>query len=116
MTDDLIGERCPHRVADMGPFPVLDVVATLSTAESKLFVSVANLSPDQDVTAELRFANAAPRGPVRVDEVNASDWHAANSFANPDLVKVTDDVLERLETTTRFCFLCHSMTAISATL
>ena len=116
MTDDLTGERWAYRVADMGPFPVLDVVATLSTDDRKLLVSVVNRSPDQDVTAELRFANVNPAGSARVEEVNASDWGSANSFANPHLVKVTEGTLDKLETGVQYCFPCHSMTAISATL
>lgn len=114
LTDDLAGERWDHRVADMGPFPVLDVVATLSGPQRKLLVSVVNRSPDEDVTAEIQFVNTMPAGPVQVEELNASDLSTTNSFADPEAVRVTGGAQGTFKLKARHHFPCHSMTALTA--
>jgi alpha-N-arabinofuranosidase len=104
----------PYRVADLGPFPVLDAVATRSAA-GELMISVINRSPDTDVTAELRLAGDFRRGPASIEVVNADDWNVVNSFDCPDAVSVREGTIEDLADRTRHTFPAHSHTVISTT-
>ena len=104
----------PSRFGDLGPFPVLDAVATRSGPGDKLMVSVVNRSPDQDVVASLRFTGPLPDGPARLQELNAADWRTENSFDHPDAVSVaaTSDV--RLSSQWQHRFPAHSQTVLTA--
>jgi len=104
----------PYRVADLGPFPVLDAVATRSEA-GELMISVINRSPDTDVTAELRLVGDFRRGPAAIEVVNAGDWKETNSFKCPDAVSVRQDKIGDLADGTRHTFPAHSHTVISTT-
>ena len=104
----------PYRVADLGPFPVLDAVATRSEA-GELMISVINRSPDTDVTAELRLVGDFRRGPAAIEVVNAGDWKETNSFKCPDAVSVRQDKIGDLADGTRHTFPAHSHTMISTT-
>jgi alpha-N-arabinofuranosidase len=103
----------PNRFADLGPFPVLDAVATWSEEERKLMLSVINRSPDEDVTAEIRVGGSLPVNRMLLQEVNAADWHAANSFDRPDAVSVAETVMDRPAGTWRHRFPAHSLTVIT---
>jgi alpha-L-arabinofuranosidase len=106
----------PYRVADLGPFPLLDAVATLSGTGRELMVSVVNRSPDTDVTAEIRLGGGGfSAAQARVEEINASDWTKANSFACPDAVSVREGTISGFTTGIRHRFPAHSHTMITAT-
>jgi alpha-L-arabinofuranosidase len=110
----------PHRVADLGPFPVLDAVATRagsarSGQQGKLMISVVNRSPDQDVTAEIRIAGSLETTTATVAEVNGPDVTVTNSFAQPEAVTVHDGSIEGFASGIRYRFPAHSVTVITAT-
>jgi len=113
LTDPPAGERWPYRVADLGPFPVLDVVVTRSKRNRKIMLSVINRSPDQDVTTELSFAGWLPASRARVEEVNGADWKTTNSFTDPELVKVAEGTIGTFESGIKHIFPAHSLTVIS---
>jgi alpha-N-arabinofuranosidase len=108
----------PHWLSDLGPFPVLDAVATRSDAGG-LMISVVNRSPDTDVTAELRLAGDLPGGrataAATVEEVNAGDWSETNSFERPDAVSVRTGTIPDFADGTRHTFPAHSHTVITTT-
>ena len=58
---DLPGERWAHRVADLGPFQLLDVAATRDAAARRLTISVVNRDPEQGSHAHPP-AGAGPPG------------------------------------------------------
>jgi alpha-L-arabinofuranosidase len=105
----------PNRFADLGPFPVLDAVATWSQAERKLMLSVVNRSPDQDVEADIRLGGSLPETRVLMQELNAADWQAVNSFERPDAVSVAQTVMVRPRGTWRHRFPAHSHTVLALT-
>jgi alpha-L-arabinofuranosidase len=105
----------PHTVADVGPFAVLDAVATLSGTGRKLMLSVVNRSPDTDVTAEIRLTGSFPSAQARVEELNASDWTVANSFEHPDAVSVREGTIDGFKSGIRHRFRAHSLSVITAT-
>jgi len=103
-----------NRVTDLGPFAVLDAIATFSEADHKLMLSVINRSPDTDVTAELSFSGTHDMKDVIFEEVNGEDWDSANSFDHPDAVSVSVREGQVLTDGTRYRFPAHSMTMLSA--
>ena len=101
------------RVADLGPFPVLDVVSTKSTRDRKLMISVINRSPDADVEAEFGLPDDFPVETATVEELNGSEWNATNSFEHPERVVVAEGEIEKFKTGVRHLFPAHSMTVIT---
>jgi alpha-L-arabinofuranosidase len=114
LTEAELPDPWPYRVADLGPFPVLDAVATRSGPDGRLMLSVINRSPDDDVTAEIRIAGSFPAAVASVEEVNGSDWKVTNSFAQPEAVAVREGAIEKFTSGTRYRFPAHSVTVISA--
>jgi alpha-N-arabinofuranosidase len=57
--------RWPHRVADLGPFTVLDAAATVSRSRDRVAVTVVNRS-DDEARVEVALADGVFDGPVRV--------------------------------------------------
>ncbi|MDA8296289.1 MAG: alpha-N-arabinofuranosidase [Actinomycetota bacterium] len=82
-----------HRVADLGPFPVLDVVAWRSSDQKTLWLSVVNRA-EEDLTAELALWPSLEVSAASLERVEASDWRATNTFAHPDAVGVVAEPLE----------------------
>jgi alpha-L-arabinofuranosidase len=63
-----IGEhgRWPHRIADLGPFRLVDATATASADRRRLALTLVNRSPDQPETAEIVLRDLAFDGVVVV--------------------------------------------------
>ena len=64
--------RWPHRVADLGPFPLVDAAASVSTDRGRIAVTLVNRSPDdaEDArarAARLRLRRRRPRSPRVTD-------------------------------------------------
>ena len=83
---DRAGERWPYRVADLGPFQLLDVAATRDAQSRRLSVSVVNRDPDQALDTRIRLDGAQAAGPLVVHEVTGDRPEASNSAAQPDAV------------------------------
>ena len=69
-----------HRVADLGPFPLLDVVATCDESGRELMIGVVNRDRDRPHRATIDLGGATATGEVLVSEVNGPDVDATNSF------------------------------------
>jgi alpha-L-arabinofuranosidase len=113
LTEASLPDPWPHRVADLGPFPVLDVVATVRGPGGQLMISVVNRSPDADVTAEIRIAGSPPATTAVIEEVNGADWKVTNSFAQPEAVCVREGTIGDFASGVRHRFPAHSVTVIS---
>lgn len=112
-TDLETTDALQHRIADLGPFPVLDVVATLSGSDGRLMISVINRSPDNDVAADIRIAGDFEPVPAQVEELNGPTWDTTNSFERPDAVSVQAGSIERFTSGTKYRFPAHSHTVIT---
>jgi alpha-N-arabinofuranosidase len=77
-------------VADLGPFPLLDVVATCDEGGGELTIGVVNRDRDRAHRATIDLAGATAAGEVHVSEVNGPDVDASNSFEHPDRVGVRE--------------------------
>jgi alpha-L-arabinofuranosidase len=103
----------PHRVADLGPFPVLDVTATAEENSDGLTLSVVNRSPSDTIDARLLFADGILARPAILERVSGPDPTAINSFEQPDLVAVEKERLEVFGEGTVIQLPPHSHTVIS---
>lgn len=83
-------DRRQHRVADLGPFPVLDVVATRSEAGDRLVASVLNLDPENEVVVEVELRGAEFAGDATVRQVTGPHPLATNEWDTPDTVGLTE--------------------------
>ena len=83
---DRAGERWPYRVADLGPFQLLDVAATRDPDGRRLTLSVVNRDPEQALDTRIQLSGARAAGPVIVHEVTADTPGTSNSPAVPDAV------------------------------
>ena len=80
------GDPWPHRVADLGPFALLDVAATRDEAATVLVVTVVNRSLEAVATV-LEVGPAAAAGPTW-HLVHGASPEATNTFDDPDAVSV----------------------------
>jgi alpha-N-arabinofuranosidase len=62
--------RWPHRLADLGPFTLLDAAATISVTRDRLALTVVNRA-EHDVTAEIVLTDGWFAGPVRLRTMTA---------------------------------------------
>jgi alpha-L-arabinofuranosidase len=79
----------PHRVADLGPFKLLDVAATRDPDARRLVLAVVNRSPDSAVRTTVSLGGAVASGQVTTWRVDGADPRASNDFDHPDEVTVT---------------------------
>ncbi len=100
-----------HRVADLGPFPLLDVAATCDEEKGTLVLGVVNRDRDRSITTtiELQDGRRAVRGVAY--EVNGDDPYVPNTFERPDAVTVRERSLEAGACLT-YEFPAHSVTVL----
>lgn len=101
-----------HRVADLGPFHVLDVSATYSPGEALLTVAAVNRGRDQALDTELRIADGAEVVSGTVFEVNGPSPDVGNSFSEPEAVAVRRCELTEVGSGLRHRFPAHSITVL----
>jgi alpha-N-arabinofuranosidase len=70
----------PHRVADMGPFDVLDVSATRDDSGRDLTLVVVNRDPDREARTTIQLTDAVFDGIVTAYEVTGEEPGATNDF------------------------------------
>lgn len=101
----------PHRVADLGPFPLLDVCAMREADSDELTLSVVNRSPSDAVEATLRFADGFEARPARLQRVAGPSPEATNGFDQPERVGVEQEAVTGLTdgTTLSFPACSHSV-------
>jgi alpha-L-arabinofuranosidase len=101
-----------HRVADLGPFKVLDVAATRDQDARRLVLAVVNRAPQAAVHATVTIGGAAAGGQVTTWRVDAQGPGARNDFDRPDEVTVREErralEADRLEE----AFPPHSLTVL----
>lgn len=64
--------RWPHRIADLGPFGLVDGAATVSEDRRRLALTLVNRDPDQPQTAEIVLRDHDFDGPVEVATLTAA--------------------------------------------
>jgi alpha-N-arabinofuranosidase len=65
--------RWPHRIADLGPFALVDAAASVSADRDRIAVTLVNRSPDAADDARLVLRDFAFAGPAAVTTLTAGD-------------------------------------------
>jgi len=99
----------PHRVADMGPFDVLDVSATRDESGRDLTLVVVNRDPDRESRSTIHLTDATFDGTVTAYEVTGEEPGSTNDFGR-ERVGVSERSLEA-----KGDFLEHGFPACSIT-
>jgi alpha-L-arabinofuranosidase len=80
-------------IARLGPFKVLDAVATIDESAKNVTIAVINRDREQAQTASLDFARALHITEGAVYEINGPDAYSENSFAEPNVVGIEEKAL-----------------------
>jgi alpha-L-arabinofuranosidase len=103
----------PHRIADLGPFALLDVAATCDVDGREICLAVVNRDRERAMTTTIRVLDGTIRSPVRAYEVGGEGPGAMNSFERPAAVDVGERPVEREgEAQLRHAFPPHSVTVM----
>jgi alpha-N-arabinofuranosidase len=113
---DLTDAPWPHRVADLGPFKLLDVAASRDEAGKRLTLSVVNRSPERAIPTTLELGRAVNGNGSRIHSVAGPSPMAANSFAETNRVGVTTQPLEASGNRIEVVFPRHSISCLELSL
>ncbi|HEV8616546.1 MAG TPA: alpha-L-arabinofuranosidase C-terminal domain-containing protein, partial [Methylomirabilota bacterium] len=105
-----------HHVAALGPFPLLDAVATCDEDGRQLTLAVVNRDRDAAHSAVIELVGAAATGGSVLSEVNGPEVGAMNSFEHPRVVDVKDRKLDVSGRQFEYKFPAHSVTVLRTTL
>jgi len=75
--------RWPHRVADLGPFAVIDAAATASAARDKIALTLVNRNPEEPETIDIVLRDLAFDSDAEIATVTAARGHEARAL--PDV-------------------------------
>lgn len=105
----------PHRIADLGPFKLLDVTATCDTHGHELMVAVVNRDPKRDLATTIELVDAVATSGIMAYEVNGGDPSVVNSFEHPRSIDVRESRIDvdkdRLDCF-EYTFPAHSVTVL----
>ncbi len=102
----------PHRVADLGPFKLLDAAATYDEAAKIITLAVVNRDEERTHTTTLQLIDVASITSVEVYEVNGANSGVVNSFEQPDAVSVQEHLLDGQGQSFAYTFPAHSLTLL----
>ena len=110
---DVLRSPNPPQIADLGPFPLLDVSASCDTEDQKLTISVINRSLDTALETDLLLQEAAFTGSGSAHEVTADQITTVNSFENPIAVTVNSRAVFAAGSRLTYTFPAHSFTVLT---
>ncbi len=105
-------EHWPDRVADLGPFKMLDVTATCDAQGRELMVAVVNRDREHAQATTLQLTDASKITGGVAYEVNADSPEAVNSFEQPRAVDVQEQRLDVSGQSISYTFAPHSLTLL----
>jgi alpha-N-arabinofuranosidase len=110
-TDPAGGVRA-HRIANLGPFKLLDVAATRAADGRRVTLTVVNRSPDSAVPAMVTLDRPLMSTGAVVHLVDGPSPEAKNSFAEPDLVGVRTYAVPATGNELELAFPPHSFSCV----
>jgi alpha-N-arabinofuranosidase len=105
-----IGRR--YHVADLGPFKLLDAVATCDPTGRKVTLAVVNRDKGREHRVTIQFVGGSARSGVTVAEVNGAGPDVVNSFDHPDAVGVREQQMRLGGSSFEYAFPAHSVTVL----
>jgi alpha-N-arabinofuranosidase len=102
----------PHRVADLGPFKLLDVTATCDPDGREVTLAVVNRARERAIPAQIQFVQGVGASSIEAYEVNGATVDTANSFANPEAVSVQKRSVQSDGHSFSYTFPAHSVTIL----
>jgi alpha-L-arabinofuranosidase len=103
----------PHRIADMGPFDVLDVSATRDESGRNLTLVVVNRDPEREARTTIQLTDAALDGTITAYELTGEEPGATNDFGR-ERVGVSERSLQAKGDSLEYGFLACSVTVLRA--
>ena len=100
-----------NRVADLGPFNLLDVTATCDPARSQITLGVVNRDREAAHTAAVQFADGVVVA-LDVHEISGEHPGTRNSFEHPQAVSVQQRPLDSEGQSFDYTFPAHSITVL----
>lgn len=100
-----------HRVADLGPFNLLDVTATCDSTRSQVTLAVVNRDREATHTATVQFADGRAVG-LDAHEVNGDSPTTRNTFEQPQAISVQRRPLDQNGQSFNYTFPAHSLTVL----
>jgi alpha-N-arabinofuranosidase len=103
-----------HRVADLGPFKLLDVSVTRDATGHELAIAVVNRDRERAHETTIQLTDALTISSVTAYEVNGAAPDVINSFAQPAAVSVREHALDVEGHSFTYTFPAHSVTVLRA--
>ena len=101
-----------HKVADLGPFRLLDATATFQEGDGTLVLAVTNRDQADAIEAGISLADGAELTLTRIYEVNGAGTEVKNSFEEPDNVSVKERAENATGRAFSYEFPAHSVTLL----
>jgi alpha-N-arabinofuranosidase len=105
-----VGRR--FHITDLGPFKLLDAVATCDPAGRQVTLAVVNRDRDREHRVTIQFVGGSAHSGVHVAEVNGAGPDAINSFDHPDAVGVREHRMNVGGSGFEYVFSAHSVTVL----
>ena len=105
----------PHRIADLGPFQMLDVSATCDASGQTIALAVVNRDQQQAQTTTIQFTDGVQVRNIASYEVGGTEVNTVNSFEQPEAISVHQKHLEHVEQqggSFSYTFPAHSFTLL----
>ncbi len=99
-------------VADLGPFKLLDAVATCDLTGRQVTLAVVNRDREREHRTTIQLVGGSARAGVSVSEVNGAGPEAMNSFEHPEAVGVREQRMNLGGSTFEYVFPAHSVTLL----
>lgn len=112
LTPELEVTPSEHRVADLGPFKLLDVAATRDAAGESVTLAVVNRDRDEAIPTTVQLGDGVQVAAVAASEVNGPSPFASNSFDRPDEVAVQERDVAASGDRFDYTFPAHSTTLL----
>jgi len=107
------GRSTQHPVADLSPFPYLDVCATCDAGGARYTIGVVNRHRDEALDATLRIEDLPIAVSGKAYVVNGSDVATTNSFEQPRAVQLDEAPIRMAGGELRWTFPAHSLTVLA---
>lgn len=106
--------RWPHRVADLGPFCLVDAAASVSANNSRVAVTVVNRGRDEEETVEVVLRDMAFGGSAEIRTVTAGSGGEARTLPDVATVRITEGSESTKDGTVTLTLPPQSFTVIEA--